>query len=143
MTGRAVPSQPEFLAEWSTLMAAENGTRILQQLGIGISPDNTRGRGILDLQVHSGPDLLADPDDGMQVQTAYSLVYTSRTFRPGQLELRGQDYERRIPYPNHLADPPRACRRVPKHASSDWRSSASDTSSYLPLLPDAILRLAA
>ncbi|EMT74663.1 hypothetical protein FOC4_g10000154 [Fusarium odoratissimum] len=90
MTGRAVPSQPEFLAEWSTLMAAENGTRILQQL-----------------------------------------------------ELRGQDYERRIPDPNHLADPPRACRRVPKHASSDWRSSASDISSYLLLLPDTILRLAA
>ncbi|RKK21922.1 hypothetical protein BFJ65_g4547 [Fusarium oxysporum f. sp. cepae] len=67
MTGRSVPSEPEFLAEWSTLMAAENGTGILQQLGIGISPDNTRGRGILDLQVHSGPDLWADPDDGMQM----------------------------------------------------------------------------
>lgn len=94
MTVRSVPSGPEFLAEWSTLMAAENGTGILQQLGIGISPDNTRGRGILDLQAHSGPDLWADPDDGMQVHTAYSLVYTSRIFRPGHLELRGQDYER-------------------------------------------------
>ncbi|KNA98249.1 hypothetical protein FOXG_18368 [Fusarium oxysporum f. sp. lycopersici 4287] len=46
-------------------MAAENGTGFLQQLGIGMSPNNTRGRGILDLQVHSGPDLWEDLDDGM------------------------------------------------------------------------------
>ncbi|EWZ81113.1 hypothetical protein NW765_015570 [Fusarium oxysporum] len=65
MIGRAFPSEPEFLAEWSTMMAAESGTGILQQLGIGISPDNTRGRGILDLQVYSGPDLWEDLDDGM------------------------------------------------------------------------------
>ncbi|WAO96087.1 Hypothetical protein NCS54_01374900 [Fusarium falciforme] len=77
MTGRAVPSEPEFLADWSTLMATENGTGILQQLGVGISPDNTRGRGILDLQVHSGPDLWANPDDGRQVQTAYSLLWST------------------------------------------------------------------
>ncbi|EWZ43391.1 hypothetical protein FOZG_04502 [Fusarium oxysporum Fo47] len=65
MIGRAFPSEPEFLAEWSTMMAAESGTGILQQLGIGISPDSTRGRGILDLQVYSGPDLWEDLDDGM------------------------------------------------------------------------------
>ncbi|KAF5024557.1 hypothetical protein F66182_3320 [Fusarium sp. NRRL 66182] len=77
MTGRAVASEPEFLAEWSTLMATENGTGILEQLGVGVPHDDTRGRGILDLEVHSGPDLWADLDDRVVVQRAYSLLWST------------------------------------------------------------------
>ncbi|RKL03346.1 hypothetical protein BFJ70_g17288 [Fusarium oxysporum] len=77
VTGRAVPFEPEFLAEWSTLTDRQNGTSILQQLGVGVSPDDTRERGILDLQVHSGPDAWADPDDGKHVQTAYRLLWST------------------------------------------------------------------
>ncbi|KAK2669926.1 hypothetical protein RAB80_014063 [Fusarium oxysporum f. sp. vasinfectum] len=55
MTGRAVPLRT-------------------RQLGVGISPDNTRGRGILDLQVHSGPDLWADPDDGRQHAAVFQNI---------------------------------------------------------------------
>ncbi|KAF4952295.1 hypothetical protein FSARC_12683 [Fusarium sarcochroum] len=77
MTGRAVSAEPKLLSDWSALTTTENGTSILQQLGVGISPDNTTGRGILDLQVHSDPDVWADPDDGGQVQTAYRLLWST------------------------------------------------------------------
>jgi hypothetical protein len=77
MTGRAVPSEPEFLAEWSSLSAKGNGTSILQQLGVGLGSNNTRERGVMDLQVHSGPEFWVDPKDTPRIQNGYFLLWST------------------------------------------------------------------
>ncbi|KAF5679384.1 hypothetical protein FHETE_801 [Fusarium heterosporum] len=77
MNGRAVAAEPEFLAEWSSLTAKGNGTSILQQLGIGIESSNTRERGILDLQVHSGPEFWVNPKDTARIQKGYFLLWST------------------------------------------------------------------
>ncbi|RSL80075.1 hypothetical protein CEP51_006866 [Fusarium floridanum] len=74
---RAVPSEPNFLTEVSSLTVRRNDTGVLRQLGVGISPDNTTGRGILDLQVHPGPDLWIDPDEEDRLQSAYLLLWVT------------------------------------------------------------------
>ncbi|KAF4996676.1 hypothetical protein FDECE_12328 [Fusarium decemcellulare] len=81
MTGRAVASEPNFLTEVSSLTVRTNDTSVLRQMGVGISPDNTTGRGILDLQIHSGPelwaDLSSDPDVEMDVQSDYFVLWVT------------------------------------------------------------------
>ncbi|RSL56038.1 hypothetical protein CEP53_006897 [Fusarium sp. AF-6] len=77
MTGQAIPSEPNFLTEVSSLTVRRNDTGVLRQLGVGISPDNTTGRGILDLQVHPGPDLWIDPDEEDRLQSAYLLLWVT------------------------------------------------------------------
>jgi hypothetical protein len=77
MTGRAIASEPEFLAEWSSLTAKGNGTSILQQLGVGLDPNNTMERGIMDLQVRSGPDFWVDPDNIPRIQDGYFLLWST------------------------------------------------------------------
>ncbi|KAM0425410.1 hypothetical protein ACHAPT_009467 [Fusarium lateritium] len=76
MTGQAVHSEPNFLTEVSSLSVTKNDTGVFRQLGVGISPDNTTGRGILDLKVRSGPDLWIDPDDD-RTQSALFLLWTT------------------------------------------------------------------
>ncbi|KAH7176048.1 hypothetical protein EDB81DRAFT_632868 [Dactylonectria macrodidyma] len=80
MTGRAVSSEPNFLTELSSLTVQKNDTSILRQMGVGISPKNATGRGILDLQVESGPELWLDPvdqDDQDYIQASYYFLWTT------------------------------------------------------------------
>ncbi|KAM0347324.1 hypothetical protein ACHAPU_004843 [Fusarium lateritium] len=77
MTGRAVAAEPEFLAEWSSLTAKGNGTSILQQFGVGLDSNNMRERGIMDLQVHSGPEFWVDPKDTARIQNGYFLLWST------------------------------------------------------------------
>ncbi|KAJ3535624.1 hypothetical protein NM208_g7061 [Fusarium decemcellulare] len=81
MTGQAIPSEPNFLTEVSSLTVRTNDTSVLRQMGVGISPDNSTGRGILDLQINSGPelwaDLSSDPDVEMDVQSDYFELWVT------------------------------------------------------------------
>ncbi|KAJ4244575.1 hypothetical protein NW762_014431 [Fusarium torreyae] len=71
MSGKPVTSEPRFLTDLSSLTVIRNDTSVIRQLGVGISPDNTTGRGTLDLQVHSGPDLWMELDEELSLQSAY------------------------------------------------------------------------
>ncbi|KAH7003096.1 hypothetical protein EDB82DRAFT_564254 [Fusarium venenatum] len=77
MSGRAIDGEPESLYEWSDITTQGNGTGILKQLGVGVSSGSTKDRDILDLEVHSDPELWADPNDEARVQTAYGLLWTT------------------------------------------------------------------
>ncbi|CAJ0549955.1 Ff.00g065500.m01.CDS01 [Fusarium sp. VM40] len=71
MSGKPLSSEPRFLTELSSLTVIRNDTSILRQLGVGVSPDNTTGRGTLDLQVRSGPNLWMELDGEVSIQSAY------------------------------------------------------------------------
>ncbi|KAL6922274.1 hypothetical protein ACHAPO_010109 [Fusarium lateritium] len=77
ISGRAIDGEPESLYEWSDISTQGNGTSILKQLGVGVSSESTKHRDILDLEVHSDPELWADPDEEARVQTAYALLWTT------------------------------------------------------------------
>ncbi|KAJ4132237.1 hypothetical protein NW765_014057 [Fusarium oxysporum] len=77
MTGKAVASEPTFLTELSSLTVLRNDTGVLRQLGVAISPDNTTGRGTLDLEVHSGPDLWMELDGEVSIQSAYLELWVT------------------------------------------------------------------
>ncbi|RGP81452.1 hypothetical protein FLONG3_597 [Fusarium longipes] len=77
ISGRAIKTEPESLYEWSDIATQGNGTSILQQLGVGYSPENTRDRDILDLEVHSEPEPWADPSNEARVQSAYALLWST------------------------------------------------------------------
>ncbi|RSM03321.1 hypothetical protein CEP52_007446 [Fusarium oligoseptatum] len=54
MSGRPVSSEP--MVDWRRLSSRKNSTGHLQQIGIGLSPDDFERRGILDLQIQPGVD---------------------------------------------------------------------------------------
>ncbi|RKL15092.1 hypothetical protein BFJ70_g15554 [Fusarium oxysporum] len=77
MTGKAVASEHTFSTELSSLTVLRNDTGVLRQLGVAISPDNTTGRGTLDLEVHSGPDLWMELDGEVSIQSAYLELWVT------------------------------------------------------------------
>lgn len=77
MTGKAISSEPRFLTELSSLTLLRNETGVLRQLGVGVSPDNSTGRGTLDLEVHSGPDFWMELDGKASIQSAYFELWVT------------------------------------------------------------------
>jgi hypothetical protein len=77
MTGKAVASEHTFSTELSSLTVLRNDTGVLRQLGVAISPDNTTGRGTLDLEVRSGPDLWMELDGEVSIQSAYLELWVT------------------------------------------------------------------
>ncbi|CAG7559471.1 unnamed protein product [Fusarium equiseti] len=77
MTGRAIDAEPESLYEWSDITTEGNGTSILEQLGAGLSSEDKKERGILDLEVHSDPEPWADPSEAGKIQSGYALLWTT------------------------------------------------------------------
>ncbi|RSM08771.1 hypothetical protein CEP52_004462 [Fusarium oligoseptatum] len=140
MTGRAIASEPNFLTEVSSLTVRRNDTGVLRQLGVGISPNNTTGRGILDLQVHPGPDLWIDPDEEDRLQSAYLLLWVTLVEYSviGGWSLAGglmkNDITTMVTWSTH----PEHAAVFQKDPSADWRSSTSGTSTYLSHLPDVV-----
>lgn len=51
MTGRTISSEPSV--DWYRRIDAENKTRIFRQLDVGVRPQDTEERGILDLEIRS------------------------------------------------------------------------------------------
>ena len=77
ISGRAIDAEPESLYEWSDITTEGNGTSILEQLGAGLSSENKKDRGILDLEVHSDPEPWADPSEAGKIQSGYALLWTT------------------------------------------------------------------
>jgi len=63
MSGKAISAEPKSQPRWRKLHA-KTGTEFINQLGIGVSPSDYETRGILDLDVLSGPRFFGVNNEG-------------------------------------------------------------------------------
>ncbi|KAJ4112139.1 hypothetical protein NW768_011718 [Fusarium equiseti] len=63
MSGKTISAEPKSQPRWRRLHA-KTGTEFINQLGIGVSPSDYETRGILDLEVRSGPRFFGVNNEG-------------------------------------------------------------------------------
>ncbi|KAF9769574.1 hypothetical protein IL306_012986 [Fusarium sp. DS 682] len=73
MKGRPISSEPTSLA----MRRTKNGTDVLKQLGIGVSPSDLEARGILSLEIHEGPSSMVTSGDEEWNEAVYGMIHAT------------------------------------------------------------------
>ncbi|RGP69559.1 hypothetical protein FSPOR_4663 [Fusarium sporotrichioides] len=75
MSGKAISSEPKSQAKYKDLkLKSQDGTKFLEQLGIGIPSLDPDARGILDLKIRSDPQSLATKDFAVMDAAIYNMI---------------------------------------------------------------------